>query len=280
MFAMQRCTSFGKRKFSATDKIRLLLCVFKSNQRLNKLQKSGGKMLGVLVNVATVLIGSTIGLIFKKGISKKYTDAVMTGIGLCTIYIGVSGILKGENVLVAIISMVVGAILGTWIDLDKRINQVGDFLSHKLKKEGEKVSLAEGFVTASLLFCIGAMTIIGSIEAGLKGDNTTLFTKSLLDLFSSMMLSASLGVGVIFASIFVLIFQGGLVLLSGLLEPVLNNAAVAEITCVGSLMILGLGLNLLGITKIKVANYFPALIFAAVFSYLFALLGKFIPAFA
>lgn len=237
-------------------------------------------MLGVIVNVATVLIGSTIGLVFKKGISKKFTDAVMIGIGLCTVCIGVSGMLKGENTLVAIISMVLGAIVGTWIDFDKRINQVGDFLSRKLKKDDEKVSVAEGFVTSSLLFCIGAMTIIGSLEAGLKGDNTTLFTKSVLDLFSSMMLSASLGIGVIFASVFVLIFQGGLVLLSGFLEPALNDAAVAEITCVGSLMILALGLNLLGITKFKVANYFPALIFAPIFCFLFSLLGNYIPAFA
>lgn len=237
-------------------------------------------MLGVLVNVATVLFGSSVGLIFKKGISKKFTDAVMIGIGLCTVCIGVSGMLKGENTLVAIISMVLGAIIGTWLDIDKRINQVGDFLSKKLKKGDDKVSVAEGFVTASLLFCIGAMTIIGSLDAGLKGDNTTLFTKSVLDLFSSMMLSASLGIGVIFAAAFVLIFQGGLVLASGLLEPVLNDAAVAEITCVGSLMILALGLNLIGITKIKVANYFPALVFAPLVCYGFEFLGRYIPAFA
>lgn len=237
-------------------------------------------MLGVLVNVATVLIGSTLGLLLKKGISQKYTDAVMIGIGLCTVCIGVSGMLKGENTLVAIISMVLGAIIGTAIDIDKRINSVGDFLSKKFKKDSEKVSITEGFVTASLLFCIGAMTIIGSLDAGLKGDNTTLYTKSVLDLFSSMMLSASLGIGVMFASVFVLIFQGGLVLLSGLLEPILNDAAIAEITCVGSLMILALGLNLIGITKIKVANYFPALILAPCICALFEFLGQYIPAFA
>lgn len=238
-------------------------------------------MLGVLVNVATVLIGSTIGLVFKKGISKKYSDAVMTGIGLCTVFIGISGMLKGQNVLVAIISMVLGALVGTALDIDGKLNSVGDILQRKMKKTADgKVSVAEGFVTASLLFCVGAMTIIGSLEAGLKGDNTTLFTKSILDLFSSMMLSASLGIGVMCAALFVLVFQGGLVLLSGLLESVLNEAAIAEITCVGSLMIFALGLNLIGITKIKVANYFPALIFAPVVCALFALLGQYIPALA
>lgn len=238
-------------------------------------------MLGVAVNVITVLLGSTVGLLFKKGISKKYSDAAMTGIGLCTILIGISGMLKGENVLVAIISMVVGAIIGTAADLDARLNSLGEILSKKIKKKDDsKVSVAEGFVTASLLFCIGAMTIVGSLEAGLKGDNTTLFTKSLLDLFSSMMLSASLGIGVIFAAAFVLVFQGGIVLLAGVLEPILSEAAIAEITCVGSLMILALGLNLTGIGKFKTANFFPALVIAPVMCYLFEFLGKYTPALA
>lgn len=239
------------------------------------------KMSGVLVNVATVVIGSLIGLIFKKGISEKYTDAVMKGIGLCTLMIGIQGTLKGENQLVAIIAMVLGAIVGTAINIDGKLNGVGDFLSGKLKKsDDDKVSIAEGFVTASLLFCVGAMTIIGSLESGLKGDHTTIFTKSILDLFSSCMLSASLGIGVIFAAIFVFIFQGALVLMAGLLEPLLSDSAVAEITCVGSLMILALGFNLTGIAKFKVANYFPALIFAPLVSYLFEILGRYIPALA
>lgn len=236
-------------------------------------------MLGVLVNVCTVIIGSTVGMIFKKSISKKYSDAVMTGIGLCVILIGIQGMLKGENVLVTIISMVVGALIGTAVDIDGKLNGAGDFLSKKIKKnEGDKTSVAEGFVTASLVFCIGAMTIIGSLEAGLKGDNTTLFTKSILDLCSSMMLSASLGIGVIFSAIFVFVFQGGIVLLAGFLEPLLSDSAVAEITCVGSLMILALGLNLTGISKFKVANYFPALILAPLVCYLFKFLGQYIPA--
>ena len=235
-------------------------------------------MTGVFVNVITVILGSSLGLLFKKGISQKYTDAVMTGIGLCTVAIGIGGILKGENILVSIISMVIGALIGTAMDIDGKINGAGDFLSRKLKKNDNKVSITEGFVTASLLFCVGAMTIIGSLDAGLKGDNTTLFTKSVLDFFSSMMLSASLGIGVMFAALFVLVFQGGLVLMSSLLEGVLTASAVAEITCAGSLMILALGLNLIGITKIKVANYFPALILAPGVCVFFELLGKYIPA--
>lgn len=233
-------------------------------------------MLGVLVNVVTVLLGSSIGLIFKKGISKKYSDSAMTGIGLCTILIGVQGMLKGENVLVTIVSMVLGAIIGTALDIDGKLNGVGDVLSKKLKKQDDKVSVAEGFVTASLVFCMGAMTILGSLESGLSGDNTTVFTKSILDFFSSMMLAASLGIGVIFASLFVLVFQGSLVLLAGVLEPVLSSGAVAEITCVGSLMILALGLNLTGIGKFKTANYFPALIFAPILHYFFEFINGYL----
>lgn len=238
-------------------------------------------MTGVLVNVATVLIGSSIGLIFKKGISKKYSDAVMIGIGLCTVLIGVQGMLKGENVLVTIISMVLGALVGSAVDIDKRLNSVGDLLSKKLKGlSGDKTSIAQGFVTASLLFCVGAMTIVGSLNSGLKSDHTMLLTKSVLDFFSSMMLSASLGIGVMLAAAFVLVFQGSIVLLAGLLEPILSTGAIAEITCVGSLMILALGLNLTGISKFKVANYLPALFFSPFVYMLFELLGKYIPALA
>jgi len=244
-------------------------------------QKEVTPMLGVLINVCTVIIGSTVGLLFRKSISRKYSDAVMTGIGLCVVLIGIQGMLKGENILVTIISMVIGALIGTALDIDGKLNGAGDWLSEKIRnKNGEKSSLAEGFVTASLVFCIGAMTILGSLDAGLKGDNTTLITKSILDLFSSMMLSASLGIGVIFAAVFVFVFQGGIVLLAGVLEPLLSTSAIAEITCVGSVMIMGLGLNLAGIAKIKVANYFPALILAPVMCVLFGLLGQYIPALA
>lgn len=248
------------------------------NKHLQK-KKEVTLMLGVLINVCTVIIGSTMGLLFKKSISKKYSDAVMTGIGLCVILIGIQGMLKGENVLISIFSMVIGVLIGTALDIDGKLNGAGEWLSKKIKtKDSGKSSLAEGFVTASLVFCIGAMTILGSLDAGLKGDNTTLITKSILDLFSSMMLSASLGIGVIFAAAFVFIFQGGIVLTAGVLEPFLDSFTIGEITCVGSIMIMALGLNLAGISKIKVANFFPALILVVPMCYLFDFLGQFIPA--
>ncbi len=214
---------------------------------------------GVLVNVLTVLIGSTVGLLLKKQIPEKLTSAVMTAIGLCTVAIGVSGIIKGQNQLVMIISLVLGTIIGTLIDLDGKLTKIGDKLQKK-KGENEKSTFSQGFVTASLLFCVGAMTIVGSMNAGISGDNQMLYTKSVLDLISSTMLGASLGVGVLFSSAFVFVFQGGLVALSMALGSFLNDFAVAELICAGSVMIIALGLNLIGITKIKVANMLPGLI--------------------
>lgn len=229
-------------------------------------------MLGVLVNVVTVLVGGTIGNLFKKGIPQKITDALMIGLGLCTIYIGISGALKGENTLVLILSIAFGAIIGTLIDIDALINRGAKWVESKFKKNGKKVSIAEGIVTSTLLFCVGSMTVVGSLNAGLRNDNEMLYTKAMLDAVSSTVLASTLGVGVILAAVPVLLIQGGLVLLSGLLSGVLTTTAINEMTCVGSVIIIALGLNLTGLSKFKVANYIPAIFLAPVFSWIFTLL--------
>ena len=233
-------------------------------------------MLGVLVNTLTVLIGGALGLLLKKGIPERVSNAVMAAIGLCTLYIGIDGALQGSNTIVLIVSMVLGTIAGTLLNIDGAINRLGDFAEKKMRRDDDKTSVAEGFMTASLLFCVGAMTILGSLNAGLSGDNKILFTKSVLDLISACMLASSLGVGVLFSALFVLVYQGGLVLLAGLLQNLLTDAAlVAEITCAGSIMIIGLGLNILGITKLKVADQLPAIVFVPI---VYALV-QFLPAF-
>ena len=226
-------------------------------------------MTAVLINVATVVAGSLAGLLLKKGIPERISKAAMTAIGLCTLYIGIDGALEGSNTIVLILSLVFGAVTGTAIDIDKLLDRAGKFLEKKVKTKDEKSTLAEGFVTGSLLFCVGAMTIVGSLNAGLTGDNELLITKSILDLISSCMLSCTLGVGVMFSAVFVLLYQGGLVLLSGLLQTLLTDTAlVAEITSAGSVMIIALGLNILGITKIKVANLLPGILFVPLFYWL------------
>ena len=230
-------------------------------------------MIGVFVNVASVLLGSLVGLLFRKGIPERISRAMMLAIGLCTLYIGIDGALEGSNAIVLILSMAFGTLIGTLLDIDGKINSVGLFIERKMKKEGEKTSIAEGFMTASLLFCVGAMTIVGSLNAGLRGDNTLIFTKSILDLISSCLLASTLGIGVMFAALFVLVVQGALVLLAGLLQNVLTDSTlIAEITCAGSVMIIGISLNMLGITKLKVANYLPALLLVPLFYRLIQLL--------
>ncbi|MBQ2754453.1 MAG: DUF554 domain-containing protein [Clostridia bacterium] len=221
-------------------------------------------MFGVIVNVITVILGSCIGLLLKKGISEKVSTAAITCLGACTLYIGISGCLQGENVLIVIASVVLGAVLGTLLNIDGAINKLAKSAETKFRKEGQTVSVADGLVNATLLFCVGAMTVTGSIEAGLTGDNSLLITKATLDFVSSMMLASSLGFGVLLSSVSVLVIQGGLVLLSGLIAPFMSTGAINEMTCVGSILIIMIGTNLMGITKIKVADYLPAIVIAPV----------------
>ena len=221
-------------------------------------------MLGVIVNVITVILGSCIGLLFKKGIPEKVNTAAMTGLGACTLYIGISGSLCGENVLIVIASVVAGVISGTLLNIDGAINKLADSVETKFKKDGQKISVAEGLVTATLLFCVGSMTVTGSIQAGLTGDNSVIITKATLDFVSSMMLASSLGIGVLLSSVSVFVIQGGLVLLAGLIAPFMSAGAINEMTCVGSILIIMIGTNLMGITKIKVADFLPAIILAPV----------------
>ena len=221
-------------------------------------------MLGVIVNVITVIIGSVAGLTLKKGISEKVSNAAMTGLGACTLYIGISGSLLGENVLILIASVVLGVITGTLINIDGAINRLANKVETRFKKDGKGVSIAEGLVTATLLFCVGSMTVTGSIQAGLTGDNTVLITKAMLDLVSSTMLASSLGAGVLLASVSVLVLQGAIVLLAGFIAPFMSVGAINEMTCAGSLLIVMLGTNMMGMTKIKVADFLPASLFAPV----------------
>jgi uncharacterized membrane protein YqgA involved in biofilm formation len=221
-------------------------------------------MFGVIVNVITVLAGACIGLLFRKGIPERVSRAAMTGLGACTLYIGISGSLSGENVLILIASVVLGAISGTLLNIDGAINTLAQKVETKFKKEGKQVSLAEGLISATLLFCVGSMTVTGSIQAGLTGDHSVLITKAMLDLVSAMMLASSLGAGVLLSAVSVLVIQGSLVLLAGLIAPFMSAGAINEMTCAGSILIIMIGTNLMGITKIKVADYLPAILFAPI----------------
>lgn len=214
---------------------------------------------GSYINVALVALGGAIGLLLKKGLPERVSDAVMKGLGLCVLYIGISGCLKGENALVAVISMAVGTIFGSAVDLDKRMNNLAVKVENKLSKNssGEN-NMAQGLVTATLLFCVGAMAVVGSLDSGISGDYSTLATKSVIDGVSSIVLASTLGYGVLLSSIPIFLYQGSITLLAGVVAPFLNEYTVNEMTCVGSLLIIAIALNMLKITNIKVMNSLPA----------------------
>lgn len=222
-------------------------------------------MTGTIVNTLAVIIGAFIGIFLKRGIPERLADTLMKGLGLCTLYLGVTGLMKGENSLILILSIVIGTLIGEILNLEERINQVGIWLEDRFspKKTG-KASIAEGFVTASLLFCVGAMAIVGSLQSGLTGNHEMIFNKSILDFVAAIIFASSLGIGVAFSAIFVFLYQGSITLMAQWIAPFLTDATVNEMTCVGSVIILGLALNMLGITKLKVMNYVPA-IFIPVF---------------
>ena len=220
---------------------------------------------GVIFNTLTVIIGSLIGLAFKKGIPKKLTDSVMCGIGLCTLYIGLSGAVSAgadeqASPIAPIIAIALGVLLGELIDIDACLGRIGDSVERRFaSSEAQGGRIAEGFVSACLLFCVGSMTIVGGINAGVSGDNTLYFTKGVLDFVSGMALSVSFGIGVLLSAGFVLLFQGGIVLTAELIEPLLTHHMISEMNLTGSLLIVLIGLNLMGITKIKVANFLPTI---------------------
>ena len=219
-------------------------------------------MIAVLVNGVAILVGGSIGLLLKKGIPEEMGSLIMKGMALCVIYIGISGAFEGENTMVAILSMMIGAILGHLMKLDHRLNQFAQKIERKMKKDDskDKSTVAEGFVTATLLFCIGAMAIVGSLQAGLAGDYEMLFTKSAMDGISSVIFAATLGLGVLLASVPVVIYQGLIVVIAGFAAPYLSDYIIGEMTCVGSLLIVAIALNMLGITQIKIMNLMPAVL--------------------
>lgn len=216
--------------------------------------------MGAIVNFLSIIIGGALGLVLKRGIPKKLESALVNGVALCILLIGISGALEGNNILIAIISIVVGAIIGELLDIDAFINRLAKRIEDKLNSSGGDMKFAKGFVTATLLFCVGAMAIVGSLDSGLKGDNTTLYTKALLDGITAVVFASNFGVGVLFSSLPILLYQGGITLLASLVAPMLTTAVINEMTCVGSLLIIALALNMLKVCNIKVANYLPAIL--------------------
>lgn len=216
--------------------------------------------MGAVVNAVTIVVCGIIGIIFKAGIPDRFNERIMHGIGLCVLVLGIVGVTSLDNSIVMIISVLIGTLIGEGLQLEEKINQLVKKLENKVKHIHYLNNLGEGFIAASMIFCVGSMAIIGSLESGLLGDNSTLYAKSILDGIVSILLGSSLGAGVILSAIPVLLYQGGITLMAGAMEPFLASAVINEVVVVGSLLLIGLGLNLLDITELKIMNYVPAII--------------------
>lgn len=225
-------------------------------------------MLAVFINVATVLIGSAIGLLFGSKIKESYSQGIMTAIALCTFVIGVQSAVETSSIMIVMVCLVLGTVIGVALRLDDRMNGASERIKERLKgtKLGEG-PFAEAFMTTTMLFCVGTMTVIGSIEAGLNHNYEILIAKSVMDLMSSLIFSAALGAGVLLSAVSVLVIQGGIVLLSAFAAPVLTTEVVTEMSAVGGTLFIGMAINLLGISekRIKVGDMLPAIFLPILF---------------
>lgn len=219
-------------------------------------------MLAVLVNTAAVIVGSGIGIIFRSKINQKFMTTIISALALVTMVIGISSAIATADITIVIVCVVIGTIIGELLKIDDRIENAGDYIKGKLlKNKPDEGKFTEGFVSACILFCVGSMAIMGSLEAGINGNNSIIFAKSALDFVASTAYGAAMGLGVMFSAVFVLLYQGGLTLLSTALAPVLSQEIVAEMSAVGGVILIGIGINMLGLTdkKIKVANMLPGI---------------------
>lgn len=213
-------------------------------------------MLGTVVNSIAIIIGGIFGVLLKSGIKDKYKATVMQGLALSVIVIGLMSALKSENVLLVIISIAIGSIFGEWLNIEENLERLGDYIEGKFGDGGSNFS--KGFVTASLIYCVGAMAIVGALESGLTGNHQTLFAKSVIDGITAVIFASTLGIGVVFSSAAVFIYQGIITVTASLVKVFLTDAVIREMASVGGILIMGIGFNILEIKKIKIGNMLPS----------------------
>lgn len=234
-------------------------------------------MLGTIVNVITVVVGTAIGCVLKHAIPEKIQKIIMQSVGLGVVSIGVASAIQTENFVLFVISLALGAAIGKTIGIENGLENIGDKLQKRFSGSGNTV--AEGFVTATLIYCVGAMTILGSIQSGLTGNHELLFTKAILDGIVSIVLASTLGFGVGLSAIIILLFQGSLTLGASLVAPFMTDIVMQELSAVGGAMIIGIGINLLDIKKIHVGDMLPAIIIPPVYYALLPLLERLVQLF-
>lgn len=220
-------------------------------------------MIATIVNAVLVIIGSILGLLLKNRMSERISNAIFSGLGLCVAVIGISGAIGTEDMLCVIICMVVGIVIGEAVNIERFLDKLGDWLRASVSHRGETGRFTEGFVTATLLFCVGSMAIVGSIEAGINANFSIILSKSVIDCFAAITLASTMGIGVIFSSLVVFLYQGALTLLAAWVGPLLSDAMIREMSAVGGLLIMGLSVNMLGLLgdrKLRIGNMLPAVI--------------------
>ncbi|WZL80352.1 DUF554 domain-containing protein [Vallitaleaceae bacterium 9-2] len=220
-------------------------------------------MIGTLVNVATVIIGGTIGVLFHSKVPKRFIDIAFTGIGIFTLILGVSMAIQSNQQLFMVFSIIIGSIIGEGFDLDRQLNRLSERFKERINSKDSNFST--GLITSFLLFCMGSMTILGAIQEGVSQSPDLLLTKATMDGFAALALASTLGIGVIFSVIPLFIFQGGLTLLAGYLQHYLTDAMITELSAVGGLLLIALALNILEIKTIKVMNMLPSLLVIIIF---------------
>lgn len=234
--------------------------------------------IGTLINSGAIIVGAAVGIAARGGLPKRFQDTIMHGVALAVMFIGVGGAMSGllsaeggaintQNTMLMVLSLVLGAVTGELIDLDTKLTKLGIWTKAKIPEKLAGGTFVEGFVNASLLFCVGAMAVVGALEDGLSGDYSILAAKSVLDGITSVILAASLGFGVMCSAVPVLVYQGLITLLARFIAPYLSDGLILQMSCVGSILIFAIGLNMiLPESKIKVANLLPAIIFPIIFA--------------
>jgi uncharacterized membrane protein YqgA involved in biofilm formation len=227
--------------------------------------------MGAMINAIAIIVGGALGLLFRKGFPERISQTTLQVLGLFSLVLGLSMALQGQELIMVLISLALGAGLGEWVDIEGRLDRFGGWLEKRLNLT-EK-SPAKGFIYTSLLFCVGSLAIVGSITDGLTGDHSILVTKALLDGIVSIPFAATMGAGVLGSAVPILIYQGGLTLLASKIQFFFTPAMVRELTSVGGVIVIGIGINVLGIQKIRVGNLIPALILIVLILYVKALFG-------
>ena len=234
---------------------------------------------GTIINAILVIVGSLAGLLFKKILPERLKSTLLQAVGLIVMFVGIGGAVSAtltfsdgafgtKDTLNMILSMVFGTVIGELIDIEKRLDTFGAFCQRKLIKGDAKSTFAEGMVTASLIFVVGAMAVVGALDNGIRGDNSTLVAKGIIDCITGMVLASTLGIGVMFSAIPVFLYQGAIALLGVYIEPYLTDAVISQMSFSGSILIFAIGVNMLGLTKIKVGNMLPAIFMPIVFDLL------------